>query len=136
MLRDHQILEAPSWRETGGCSGTSGDTGALADLVAEHALEQVVAVAVQRQAADGRLVKPVMQLNTVVLPAPLGPMMAVIWRGRPMKETSSIATKPPKRMVRCSTSIRGRVHPLPPEAIGFNRSTARDGQSGRAAGTP
>jgi hypothetical protein len=39
-----------------------------------------------------------MQLNTVVLPAPFGPMIAVISRGRAPKETSSTASRPPKRI--------------------------------------
>jgi hypothetical protein len=44
-----------------------------------------------------------MQLNTVVLPAPLGPISAVISPRTAVKERSSTATRPPKRMVRCST---------------------------------
>src|SRR2546429_7678192 len=44
-----------------------------------------------------------MQLNTVVLPAPLGPISAVISPLCAAKQRSLIATKPPKRMLRCST---------------------------------
>src|SRR6266550_4359018 len=46
---------------------------------------------------------PVMQLNTVVFPAPLGPMMLRISRGRTVNDTSATATSPPKRMVRAWT---------------------------------
>src|SRR5262245_9615929 len=48
-----------------------------------------------------------MQLNSVVLPAPLGPISAVISRARAVKLRSLTATRPPKRMVRCSTVSSG-----------------------------
>src|SRR6185369_1121236 len=51
-----------------------------------------------------------MQLNTVVLPAPFGPISAVISPCRASNERSSTATSPPKRMVRCST--RSNVSPV------------------------
>src|SRR5215469_7465332 len=44
-----------------------------------------------------------MQLNTVVLPAPFGPINAVILPLPTSKDRSSTATRPPKRMVKCST---------------------------------
>src|SRR5579885_741140 len=44
-----------------------------------------------------------MQLNTVVLPAPFGPIRAVMVPRATSKDRSSTATSPPKRMVRCST---------------------------------
>src|SRR6516164_7355780 len=44
-----------------------------------------------------------MQLNTVVLPAPFGPMRAVISPRRALNESSLIASRPPKRMVNRST---------------------------------
>src|ERR1700733_13517428 len=44
-----------------------------------------------------------MQLKTVVLPAPFGPISAVISPWCAWKERSSMATRPPKRIVRCST---------------------------------
>src|SRR3954470_15973364 len=47
-----------------------------------------------------------MQLNTVVLPAPFGPISAVMVPRATSKERSSTATSPPKRMVRCSTRSR------------------------------
>ena len=41
-----------------------------------------------------------MQLNSVVLPAPFGPMTAVISPRRAAKDTASTAVSPPKRIVR------------------------------------
>ena len=38
------------------------------------------------------------QLNSVVLPAPLGPISPTMWPGAMSKETSSRATIPPKRI--------------------------------------
>src|SRR4028119_1253793 len=48
-----------------------------------------------------------MQLNTVVLPAPFGPMSAVMSPRPAWNERSLTATRPPKRMVRCCTSRTG-----------------------------
>src|SRR6185295_310285 len=48
-----------------------------------------------------------MQLNTVVLPAPFGPISAVMAPRAAEKERSSTATSPPKRMDRCSTRSTG-----------------------------
>src|SRR3954447_21282646 len=48
-----------------------------------------------------------MQLNTVVLPAPLGPISAVISPRPAVKEKLLMATSPPKRMLRCSTRRMG-----------------------------
>src|SRR5438046_9642550 len=48
-----------------------------------------------------------MQLNTVVLPAPFGPIRAVIAPRPALKETLLMATSPPKRMLRCSTRSTG-----------------------------
>jgi len=44
-----------------------------------------------------------MQLNTVVLPAPFGPISAVMAPRLTSNDRSSMATRPPKRMVKCST---------------------------------
>ena len=71
-----------------------------------------------------------MQLKTVVFPAPFGPMTAVMEWERALNDTSSIATSPPKRIVRCSTSMSGAmtwgavIHRLQDAAL----STARDGR--------
>src|SRR3954468_971836 len=47
---------------------------------------------------------PVITLNSVVLPAPFGPMSPVTWPGAADSETSSTATLPPKRTMTSSTS--------------------------------
>jgi hypothetical protein len=57
-------------------------------------------------------------LKTVVLPAPFGPMIAVIARSRAVKQMSSTATRPPNRMVRCSTSSSGFAIVGAPKVIG------------------
>src|SRR6478736_5749950 len=48
-----------------------------------------------------------MQLKTVVLPAPFGPISAVISPRRTSNETSSTAVRPPKRMVKWSIVSSG-----------------------------
>src|SRR4051794_13663257 len=48
-----------------------------------------------------------MQLKTVVLPAPFGPISAVMCPRSAAKLRSSIATRPPKRMLRWSTVRMG-----------------------------
>jgi hypothetical protein len=48
-----------------------------------------------------------MQLNTVVLPAPFGPISAVMAPRAAVNERSFTATRPPKRIVRCSTASNG-----------------------------
>src|SRR5437763_4358322 len=48
-----------------------------------------------------------MQLKTVVLPAPFGPINAVMSPRRTSNETSSTAVRPPKRMVKCSIVSSG-----------------------------
>src|SRR5579884_4065708 len=45
---------------------------------------------------------PVMQLNSVVFPAPLGPIRAKTWPRSTVKLTSSTARSPPKRLLTCS----------------------------------
>ena len=51
-----------------------------------------------------------MQLKNVVLPAPLGPMIATIDLCGTAKSTSLTATRPPKRFV---TPLASRTLPLP-----------------------
>src|SRR5579862_4942120 len=58
-----------------------------------------------------------MQLNTVVLPAPFGPISAVTVRSSTSKLRSSIASNPPKRMVKCST--RSKVGAVPELTMAF-----------------
>ena len=57
----------------------------------------------ERAHAPGRGRKPEMTLNSVVLPAPFGPMMAVMRPAETVKLTSSMATRPSKRRVNFST---------------------------------
>src|SRR5437867_1951188 len=49
---------------------------------------------------------PVMALNTVVLPAPFGPMSESIASGETLSFSALTAVKPPKRIVRLSISRR------------------------------
>src|ERR1041385_6976019 len=65
-----------------------------------------------------------MQLNTVVLPAPLGPISAVMVPRATSKDRSSTATSPPKRMVRCST--RSSVSAMVTLAMAFLHHVARN----------
>ena len=53
----------------------------------------------------------IMQLNTVVFPAPFGPMMLWMAPSRTSRSSSLTATRPPKRMVR-----RSVVRIVPPRA--------------------
>src|SRR2546421_790873 len=66
-----------------------------------------------------------MQLKTVVLPAPLGPISAVISLRAAVKERSPMATRPPKRMVRWSTRSSGS-----PSCAGISAVTLSDEFSG------
>src|SRR5262245_21978837 len=50
-----------------------------------------------------------MQLKTVVLPAPFGPISAVMSLRAALKERSPMAMRPPKRIVRCSTRSSGSL---------------------------
>ena len=49
---------------------------------------------------------PVMELNSDVFPAPLGPITARISPRRIASDTSRSETTPPKRSVTCCTSIK------------------------------
>src|SRR5215831_1861021 len=70
---------------------------------------------------------PAMIENRVVLPAPFGPMRAVIRPTSAEKDTRSSASKPPKRFDTCSTRSRGST------IVGFQRS-ARGGLGGQGPG--
>ena len=65
-----------------------------------------VAIA-QFDGAAGRAVKPVRQLNTVVLPAPLGPISDTISPSFSVNATLLTASSPPKRIDRPSTCSKG-----------------------------
>src|SRR5215470_6891495 len=51
---------------------------------------------------------PVIRLKSVVLPAPLGPIMALIEPRGTVNDTPPTASKPSKRLVICRTSSTGR----------------------------
>src|SRR5215813_2017938 len=70
---------------------------------------------------------PVMRLNRVVLPAPLGPMIALIEPGATVKLTPLTARKPPKLLVMPRTSSTGGP-PLP-----LRRAHQALGRPGEAA---
>jgi hypothetical protein len=55
-----------------------------------------------------------MQLKTVVLPAPFGPISAVILRRSASKESSLTATMPPKRIDSRSTDRMWSALIVPP----------------------
>src|SRR5208283_902175 len=84
-----------------------------------------------------------MQLNTVVLPAPFGPMTAVMSPRLAMKLSVSTARRPPKRMVRSRTASSGAgvsasisfpsATPLRHE-FGGDFAALPEGHGGRAAG--
>src|SRR5450759_217141 len=50
---------------------------------------------------------PLIIENSVVLPAPFGPIKAVTRPASTASETSSIASRPPKRLLTCSTRSSG-----------------------------
>src|ERR1043166_7917252 len=50
-----------------------------------------------------------MQLNSVVLPAPFGPMSPTISPGSMASDTSRFASRPPKRLVAASTLSRAAM---------------------------
>src|SRR6476619_4628960 len=58
-----------------------------------------------RPLSGGR--NPLMMENSVVLPAPFGPMSAAIRPASTESETSSRARSPPKRLLTCSTQSNG-----------------------------
>src|SRR6201991_2410412 len=58
---------------------------------------------------------PVNWLISVVLPAPLGPMMACNWPGATSSDRLSVALMPPKLRTRFSTRSNGSATAQPPE---------------------
>src|SRR5579871_1617499 len=69
-----------------------------------------------------------MQLKTVVLPAPFGPISAVICFLAALKERSPMAVSPPKRMVRCCTSSSALLSQIRAmSAVPLRNKVRRDG---------
>src|SRR6266704_3625531 len=65
---------------------------------------------------------PLMQLSTLVLPAPLGPISANSSPAATANDTSSITTRPPNRSVRRSTT--SLAIPPPAAAVLFDGAVA------------
>src|SRR5579863_3311794 len=59
---------------------------------------------------------PLMQLKTLVLPAPLGPISAMRSPGSTAKDTLSSTVRPPKRRLKCST-VRSAIPPPRPAIL-------------------
>src|SRR5664279_196111 len=68
--------------------------------------------------------KPEMMANSVVLPAPLGPISPVIRPAATVSETAFTASKPPKRQDIRSTDSRGSV--MRGLALGRSRDAPTD----------
>ena len=62
-------------------------------------LTPVMSLPSRNTVPDVTLYRPVMTLKNVVLPAPFGPIRLTTDFGGMLNETSSTATRPPKRMV-------------------------------------
>src|SRR6266849_6779783 len=77
-----------------------------------------------------------MQLNTVVLPAPFGPIRAVISPRPAVNEKSLMATMPPKRMLRCSTRSTGTALALVAIALVVLATVASLGRAPASAALP
>src|SRR5919108_1382996 len=72
---------------------------------------------------------PVIRLKNVVLPAPLGPMMAAIWPGATVRLTPPTATKPSNDLRRSRTSSTTRAPPAARHQLdGAGEATREDEQ--------
>src|SRR5262245_32501394 len=80
-----------------------------------------------RPSLGGR--KPLMMENSVVLPAPLGPISAVIRPASAASEASSTASRPPKRLHTRSTRSSGStMGPLQHRRLQARKARAQAGQ--------
>src|SRR5690242_13722529 len=70
-----------------------------------------------------------MQLSTLVLPAPFGPISASSSPGAAAKETSSSTTSPPNRRVRRSTTSSAIPPPAPAILLDVAIAAPRSGRS-------
>ncbi len=85
----------------------------------------------QRSTPSSGSMKPQTTLNSVVLPAPFGPMTPSTSPGSTNSDTESSAVRPPKRTVTPSTSKRPGPRPVPSTAVPPVRvDVARDVPSG------
>src|SRR5215472_3250938 len=69
-----------------------------------------------------------MQLKSVLLPEPFGPMIATISLVSTAKLTSSFATRPPKRLVSLSTSSSATTQPQSDDSARQEQAYQHDGQ--------
>src|SRR5262245_46883499 len=77
-----------------------------------------------RTAPSFDLINPEMIENSVVLPAPLGPMSAVMLRSEPVRDAAWTPTKPPNRQVTRSTESKGSaIAQLPDRSVGPHGAT-------------
>src|SRR5688572_5593244 len=76
--------------------------------------------------------KPVIRLNSVVLPAPLGPMIPTISHSDTATDTSRFACTPPKRMDTSTVSSTdiGDLHLLQPAVVGVEAAPAEPADDG------
>src|SRR5215218_1118303 len=73
---------------------------------------------------------PLMQLSTLVLPAPFGPISANSSPALTLNDTSSSTVSPPKRSVRCA--ISSSAIPSPAAAVLFDLAIAAAALAGLA----
>src|SRR6185437_16457231 len=77
---------------------------------------------------------PVIRLNSVVLPAPLGPMIALRSPGMTRKLTARVACKPPKLLLRLLSSSAGMSRPF--ACVSLTRGPSRLGDAGAREEAP
>src|SRR5690349_9850236 len=71
---------------------------------------------------------PVIRLNRVDLPAPLGPITAAICRLATERVTSETARNPPNDLLRCATSSTARASQLERQRVNAADDAAREGE--------
>src|SRR5438034_1201449 len=90
----------------------------------------VIDASSQRMSPASGRVSPLMQLRSVVLPAPLGPMMPNTWPGSTVKVTPARALTPPNRLLTSRTA--SRLMPAP--TLTLPRKRGREIARGSCAG--
>src|SRR5256884_2747673 len=90
----------------------------------------VIDASSQRMSPASGRVSPLMQLRSVVLPAPLGPMIPNTWPGSTVKVTPARALTPPNRLLTSRTA--SRLMPAP--TLTLPRERGREIARGSCAG--
>src|SRR5438093_8701360 len=90
----------------------------------------VIGASSQRMSPASGRVSPLMQLRSVVLPAPLGPMMPNTWPGSTVTVTPARALTPPNRLLTSRTA--SRLMPAP--TLTLPRGRGREMARGSCAG--